>query len=188
MLLEQLALHGPELSYAVGQASIYAPQVPTAADRLLQFAERAFGQGQQMGQGGNTAGPGGLDPNKFDPWRWTKSNYRNGYEKYYETTRDPANYAVHHVLPQRFESTLSQAGLNVHDPRLLREVQLVDDMTGAKIHQTLYTEVWEGWASALGHSPTAQEIVSFARRLEADYATANSLFYRQGPGMPRLAS
>ena len=67
MALEQIALHGPEISNAVGQLSIYAPQIPAATDRVLQLAQDAFGNGQQAGQGGNTAGPGGIDPN--DPLR-----------------------------------------------------------------------------------------------------------------------
>jgi hypothetical protein len=136
--------------------------------------------------GGNTAGPGGQDPNQFNPWNWTKYNYDKGYEQYYSVTRD-SDYAVHHILPQRFENTLSQAGINVHDPRLLREVRKLDPVYGIRWHQR-YTNEWDAWARELGRAPTAKEIVDRARAMETAFSLDGTLDYRQGTGLPGLVN
>lgn len=83
-------------------------------------------------------------------------------------------------MPKRFEGILSQAGVNVHDPRWLREVSKYDAATGTRIHQRLYTDVWSTWADELGHAPAALEIIDFARQLEEQYYLEGTLFYRLG--------
>jgi RHS repeat-associated protein len=117
-----------------------------------------------------------------DTWQYAK-NYRQNYVDFYNVSRD-AKFQVHHVLPQKFADTLANVGINIHDPHWLREVQIVDGVTGELTHQRLYTRVWEQWTSELGHVPTADEIVTFAKQLEAEYATEGTLFYRQGDNIP----
>lgn len=119
-----------------------------------------------------------------DTWAWGKT-YQKNYTDYYKIARDPG-YQVHHVFPQRFADTLAEVGINVHDPNWLREVPKQNLLTGEQIHQRLYTEAWQQWADRLGHTPTAEEIVGFARQLEAEYATEGTLFYREGTDLPGL--
>ena len=83
-------------------------------------------------------------------------------------------------MPQQFADILGRVGINVHDPRLLREVPIRDAVTGELIHQRLYTDVWSTWAKELGHTPTAEEILGFARVLEEQYYLEGTLFYRTG--------
>ena len=73
--------------------------------------------------------------------QWGK-NYLQNYDTFYKIARDPDFYQVHHILPQQFADILGRAGINVHDPRLLREIPIRDTVTGGLIHQRLYTDVW----------------------------------------------
>ena len=155
-------------------------KLPAVGDRLSQVGGEARRRMQAARQGGQTGSPGGMDPN--DPWRWG-TNYRANYEQYYGVTRDP-NYQVHHVLPQQWRDVLARANINVDDPRWLREVVKEDPTTGVRIHQRLYTEVWEQWAQGLGRTPTAQEIIQYAKQLEDQYAIEGTLFYREGANLP----
>ncbi len=187
MAINLSAQAGPGIAQAAPIVTQFGPQLPTLADPNVEWVQangqNAAQQGQQADAGGDTAGPGGLDPNDFNPWKWTGSNYKSGYETQYGVTRS-SEYQVHHILPQRFQSTLSEAGINVHDPRWLREVRRIDPVTGIRVHQRLYTDVWERWAMELGRQPTARDIVQFARNLEGQYATEGTLFYRQGANLP----
>jgi len=132
-----------------------------AGDRLREFAREAQRRINQASQGGNTA-----QPNPSDPWKWNSGNYREGHEEYYGVTRD-ANYQVHHILRQQpqFEDIMRRAGVNVHDPRWLREVPRVGGANS--IHQW-FTNQWSAWTRGLGHTPTAQELVAQAQRLEEE--------------------
>jgi hypothetical protein len=44
----------------------------------------------------------------------------------------------------------------------------------------LYTDVWSAWASELGHTPSAEQILDFARALEEQYYLEGTLLYRTG--------
>jgi hypothetical protein len=115
-------------------------------------------------------------------------DYRRNYEILYEVQRDSTNYEVHHILPQMFrEILLEQTNglINVHDPRWLREVLVQEPSTGVRIHLRLYTEVWGEWQQN-NPSPSAREIVDFARLLEEQYLLEDTLFYRTGPNLPTL--
>jgi len=106
--------------------------------------------------------------------------YLQSYETFYNITRNPDLYEVHHILPQEFSDILGQVGIDVHDPRLLREVSKFDTVTDTRAHQRLYTDVWSAWASELGHTPSAEQILDFARALEEQYYLEGTLFYRTG--------
>jgi RHS repeat-associated protein len=165
--------YGPQISRVIQVAQQWADKTPA----LVDMASGANNSAQQLSrQGGNTADPGGLGPN--DPWRWG-SNYRANYESYYGVARDP-NYQVHHVLPQQWRDVLAKANVNVDDPRWLREV------TRLRVHQEFYTNRWADFAKDLqGRTPTAQEIVRFARQLEQEYIQKfGSALYRQSQGLP----
>ena len=152
----------------------YAPVLPAAADPVNDMTQAI------QSLGGNTAGPGGLDPNNWDPSRWG-TNYRTNYEQYYGVTRD-SNYQVHHVLPQQWREVLAKANINVDDPRWLREVRYTPD----NLHQEFFTNRWSEFARSLqGSTPSAQQIIRFAQQLEQDLiGKYGDTLYRQGEGLP----
>jgi|GEM_PF-5641801 len=193
---QQIGIWGQRAGTAIQNAAVrYGPM---AADLAQQWGDKAYAygdwllngenaasasQGADASNAGNTGDPGGLDPNKFDPWKWSKSSYRSGYEQHYGVERS-SEYQVHHIIPQDYQNIMSQAGINVHDPRWLREVLIRESSTGVRIHQRLYTDVWTTWTKELGRAPTAREIVNYAKQLEEQYSVANTLFYRTGNGLP----
>jgi len=73
---------------------------------------------------------------------------------------------------------MSKAGINVDDPRWLREV-LIKDESGSYIHQRKLTDPWQQWARGLDHTPTAREIIDFAQMLESQYIL-EGYGYREG--------
>jgi hypothetical protein len=184
------ASRGAQWLHAQGQALVvqYGPTVVQTVqawgDKIPAVYARVSGNGSantnQGGNSGNVAGPGGQGPN--DPWRWG-TDYRRNYERAYKVTRDN-NFQVHHLLPQKHRQVLAQANINVDDPRWLREVRLQDPTTGQNILARLYSQVWAEWERQLGRTPTAREIVTFAKRLEEQYLLEGTLFYRTGQNMP----
>jgi len=159
-----------------GQA--YSPQVTTIASEAAKNAENAQRAAQQGGEPANSGGP------NMDPWRWGK-DYRQNYERYYGVKRDP-DYQVNHILPQQFRQVMADVGINIDDPRWLREVQWNPAL--GNNHQEFYTNAWGNWVRNLhGRTPTAAEVVQFAQQLEQDYiAKFGTALYREGEGLPGL--
>ncbi|MER3515461.1 MAG: hypothetical protein C4310_14570, partial [Chloroflexota bacterium] len=168
----------PAVEQVMQYAQAYGPQITTIASEAAKNAENAQ---RTVQQGGEPANPGGSD---MDPWRWGK-NYRQNYEQYYDVSRD-SNYQVNHILPQQFRQVMADVGINIDDPRWLREV--ARGVGDANIHQRYYTNAWNDWARNLqGRTPTAAEVVQFAQQLEQDYiAKFGTAFYREGEGLPGL--
>jgi RHS repeat-associated protein len=160
----QIYVAACQLSVSMGQGlAVYGPAMPVYWDQLNQFAGEAKRRVQNLFRGGETSGST-AQPDPNDPWRWSK-DYRHNYEAYYGVARD-REHAVHHILrqQQQFEETMARAGVNVHDPRWLREVP-----TGGgrlpSVHQW-FTNEWDLWTRTLGRAPTALEIVAQAQALE----------------------
>ncbi|MFC0864196.1 polymorphic toxin-type HINT domain-containing protein, partial [Sphaerimonospora cavernae] len=86
-------------------------------------------------------------------------NYRNSFLK--ANPGMPKNYQVHHSLPQKYEETMWEAGVNIHENQFLRGVD-------PGIHSKITTE-WRRWERKLGHKPTASEIIRFARYIDHKY-------------------
>lgn len=74
----------------------------------------------------------------------------------------PSNYAVHHSLPQRYESIMRRAGVKIHENQFLRGL----DPT---IHSQIAT-AWGRWHRSLGgRMPTAEEITNFSYRIDEQF-------------------
>ncbi|WP_427338763.1 hypothetical protein [Caloranaerobacter sp. DY30410] len=56
---------------------------------------------------------------------------------------------------------MKKARINIHEVRYLRGVS-------TKIHLKITNE-WRKWDKALGRTPTIQEIIDFARRIDRKY-------------------
>ena len=59
---ERILQYGPQIINLIQQLTISAPQAPALVDQFAQAAQ-ASGNGSASSNAGNTAGPGGLDPN-----------------------------------------------------------------------------------------------------------------------------
>lgn len=86
-------------------------------------------------------------------------NYRSLFLK--EFPGLPKGWQVHHILPQKFKSIMSKAGINIHEVQYLRGVD-------PKIHFKITSE-WAKWEKGLGHTPTAREIQNFANTIDVRY-------------------
>jgi hypothetical protein len=92
----------------------------------------------------------------------SKANGGN-YRKTFTALRPiPDGYEVHHSLPQKYEATMSQAGVNIHNPFRL---QGVDPQT----HQAI-TRDWSRWDRELGRPPSAAEVMQFKQTIDARYS------------------
>ena len=76
----------------------------------------------------------------------------------------PANYQVHHALPQKYAGIMERAGVNIHDPSLLRGVD-------PAIHSKI-TTAWGRWERGLGRTPTAHDITQFSCRIDEMYGSS----------------
>ena len=73
----------------------------------------------------------------------------------------PKGWQVHHTLPQKFESVLSKAGINIHEVKYLKGID-------PKMH-TKITNEWTKWEKNLGRTPTAKEIQNFSETINEKY-------------------
>ncbi|GFN32160.1 hypothetical protein PCURB6_24200 [Paenibacillus curdlanolyticus] len=89
----------------------------------------------------------------------TKNNYRKLFVK--SNPGMPSNYQVHHTLPQKYESIMKDAGINIHETQYLRGVD-------PSIHSKI-TTAWTKWEKSLGRTPTAREIQDFAKEIDKQY-------------------
>jgi hypothetical protein len=122
---------------------------------------------------GEATSPGGLEPE--DPHRndWgetleqhakrsgqTASTYR---ERFFRAAPQAStDLRVHHTLPQKYERLLwRERGINVHETRFLRGVE-------ETIHKQI-TRSWERWERHLGRTPTADDILKFAKEIEEQF-------------------
>ncbi len=88
------------------------------------------------------------------------SNYRQNFTN--ANPSMPSGHAVHHALPQRYESIMQRVGVNIHENQFLRGV----DPT---IHSQI-TTAWGRWHRGLGgRMPTAQEITNFSYRIDEQF-------------------
>jgi len=110
--------------------------------------------------------PTQLDNKTFDAISFqafdSKANAGN-YRKTFTALRPiPSGYEVHHSLPQKYEATMSKAGVNIHNPFRL---QGVDPQT----HQAI-TREWARWDRDLGRQPSAQEVIQFKEAIDQQYS------------------
>lgn len=90
----------------------------------------------------------------------TKYNYRELFRKAFP--KMPANFQVHHALPQRYAAIMQSAGVNIHMKKFLRGVD-------PSIH-TKITKEWGAWHRSLGgRMPTAREISRFSAKIDQKY-------------------
>ncbi len=87
-------------------------------------------------------------------------NYRELYIK--ENPEMPKHYQVHHTLPQMYEEILNSSGKNIHENQFLRGI-------APDVHR-LVTKEWLQWGKSLGHTPTEQEIIDFAKKIDIKYS------------------
>ena len=90
----------------------------------------------------------------------TKNNYRKLYLEQFPDL--PKKWQVHHTLPQKYESIMKSAGINIHDIEFLKGVD-------PDIHPFITNE-WMKWDRSLDHTPSADEIADFAKNIDAKYA------------------
>ncbi len=81
-VIEKIALYGPQIINLIQQLTIAAPQVPVAVDMASQA-----GQANPLptSNAGNTAGPGGLDPNNWgsEQEQIVRQSLANDYQQVY---------------------------------------------------------------------------------------------------------
>lgn len=68
---------------------------------------------------------------------------------------------VHHTLPQKYETIMKNAGINIHETQYLKGID-------PKIHSKITNE-WSKWDKKLGRTPTSQDIMDFADTIESKY-------------------
>lgn len=73
----------------------------------------------------------------------------------------PNRYQVYHTLPQKYAYIMEEVGINVHELQYLKGVD-------NKIHK-LITKKWREWDKSLGRTPTAQEVIDFAKEIDLEY-------------------
>jgi RHS repeat-associated protein len=84
-------------------------------------------------------------------------NYR---ELFIESTGEnlPEGWAVHHSIPQRYETLMSSEGINVHELQFLRGIEPAE-------HEVI-TGIWQQWHGAAGGNPTAAQVADFAKFID----------------------
>ncbi|MFC4402901.1 PrsW family glutamic-type intramembrane protease [Gracilibacillus xinjiangensis] len=89
----------------------------------------------------------------------TKNNYRKLYLEQFPDL--PKRWQVHHTLPQKYETIMKNAGINIHEVQHLKGID-------PKIHSKITNE-WSKWDKKLGRTPTSQDIIDFANTIESKY-------------------
>ena len=90
----------------------------------------------------------------------TSGNYRKLYLKEYPEL--PSGWHVHHTLPQKYAEIMEKSGININKVKYLKGVD-------PKIHERITVE-WVKWGKSLGHTPTAEEIISFSEKIDNKYS------------------
>ncbi|AKB32386.1 hypothetical protein MSSIH_1696 [Methanosarcina siciliae HI350] len=89
----------------------------------------------------------------------TKNNYRKTYLN--ENPNLPKGWQVHHTIPQKYESIMADADINIHEAQYLKGVE-------PKMHQKITNE-WYNWDKSLGREPTAEEVIDFSNKINEKY-------------------
>ncbi|MBI9051971.1 MAG: hypothetical protein JEZ00_21325 [Anaerolineaceae bacterium] len=123
------------------------------ADELLEYGDDAVKLVDELGEEGvkELLESGAKIANK--------SNYRKLYLE--EFSNLPQGWQVHHTLPQKYEAIMDAAKINIHDVEYLKGID-------PKIHPKITNE-WAKWEKALGHTPSAEEVISFSNTIDAKY-------------------
>lgn len=152
---------------AVDVAAAAVPGVPGGASSTIKAYRAHKAVVAQMGKtAGRTvssstrraANTGAKAQSSLTP---TKHNYKQVYEKIYGPVKK--NHQVHHLYPQRFEKQFRELGINIHDPRNLRQVE-------TKRHQKFsyrYNKEWEAFFRK--PNPTKEKAIKYLRDLEERY-------------------
>lgn len=132
-----------------------------SADKVAAAKDTANAAKDKYNDGSSSNNP---DPNKWDKNKIVQqianeNNYRDLYLK--ENPMMPKNWQVHHTLPQKYESIMRNMGMNIHETKFLRGVD-------PQIH-TKITNEWRIWEKQLGQTPTAREVLDFAKIIEEKY-------------------
>ncbi|WRP06241.1 hypothetical protein U9J35_20700 [Rossellomorea aquimaris] len=81
---------------------------------------------------------------------------------YLDKFRDlPKGWQVHHTLPQKYETLMKNAGINVHEVHNLKGID-------PKIHSKITNE-WSKWDKKLERTPTSEDVKDFAKTIESKY-------------------
>lgn len=86
-------------------------------------------------------------------------NYRRLFIK--EFPNFPLQDQVHHTLPQKYEKTMKDCRINIHENRYLRGVNI-------KEHKKI-NKLWRNWDKSLGHAATAEEVIEFAKWIDEQF-------------------
>lgn len=86
-------------------------------------------------------------------------NYRRLFIK--EFPNFPLQDQVHHTLPRKYEKTMEDYGINIHENRYLRGVE--------RLNHNEVTNAWKNWDKSLGHAATAEEVIEFAKRIDEQF-------------------
>jgi len=86
-------------------------------------------------------------------------NYRELFLK--ENPEMPLTNQVHHTLPQKYEEILNASGKNIHETQYLEGID-------PKVHSKITSE-WTRWEKSLGRTPTAEEVIDFAKQIDSKY-------------------
>ncbi len=86
-------------------------------------------------------------------------NYRRLFIK--EFPNFPLQDQVHHTLPRKYEKTMKDYGINIHENRYLRGVE--------SLNHNEVTNAWKNWDKSLGHAATAEEVIEFAKRIDEQF-------------------
>ncbi|HMM21087.1 MAG TPA: hypothetical protein PKA10_10135 [Selenomonadales bacterium] len=87
-------------------------------------------------------------------------NYRDLFLK--ENPGMPKELQVHHTLPQKYQEILNGKGINIHETKYLEGID-------PDIHR-LVTKEWQRWEKSLGRTPTAEEVIDFAKQIDSKYS------------------
>jgi hypothetical protein len=94
--------------------------------------------------------------------RATANNYRTNF--YDENPDTPADYQVHHSLPQKYADGLAQDGINVHETQYLRGVD-------PGFHR-LITNEWGAFDRAYAGAPPMSSVHSFANYIDNAFGSS----------------
>lgn len=94
---------------------------------------------------------------------WGKSVFRSNMKKLYDRLDLPSDVHAHHIFPKEFETQFKEAGLWVHDPRLMAPVP---DGLHTQVHSSGYNAEW---AEFLETGPDYDEVIEKAREMVIEY-------------------
>jgi hypothetical protein len=89
------------------------------------------------------------------------SNYRDLFRLNRPDT--PPNYQIHHSLPQAYADRMAAAGINIHEVRYLRGVDVPTHIT--------ITNMWRTFTNQHGGNPSISQIQNFARQIDQQFGS-----------------